>query len=102
MAGGEIVTAAGTDVLVRGVPSGSFADLSRRLQQKLKDAGPGDEYGSRTATKARAFYHDSVPDSVRNLGEDSVRRYLAGKDASHIVSKENAPPSLPLRATCDF
>lgn len=92
IAGGAIITAAGADVLIRGVPFSSFADLSRELQQKFKDAGLGDEYGEPNGHRSKSLlYHDSGPYSMRNLGENSVQQYLADKDASHIVSKENAP-----------
>ena len=71
----------------------SYADLSAGLQQKFKAAGGlGGERGPlRTVTEAQSFFESSVPDSVKIRGEDAVREWLAGKDASHIKSFENAP-----------
>lgn len=71
----------------------SYADLSAGLQQKFKAAGGlGGERGSwRTVTEAQSFYDSSVPDAVKMLGEDAVKEFLKGKDASHIRSFENAP-----------
>ena len=89
--GGAAATAAGADVLVRGVDPGSFDGLSQSLQRKFADAGLGGERGSRSVAEAQAFYQDSIPYSVRNLGDDAVRQFTAGKDASHIQSVHNAP-----------
>ena len=83
--------AASADVLVRGVPSSSFSDLSSSLQQKFVNAGLGGERGFRMSAEAQAFYHDSIPYPVRNLGEDAVRQFADGKSASHIESVRNAP-----------
>ncbi len=71
----------------------SYADLSAGLQQKFKAAGGlGGERGSRrTVTEAQSFYDSSVPDAVKMLGEDAVKDFLNGKEASHIRSFENAP-----------
>ncbi len=88
---GVATAAAGVDTLIRGVPDGSFANLSDSLQSKFVSAGLGGERGTRSVAEAQNFYHDSVPYSVRNLGEDAVGRFLDGKDASHIQSAHNAP-----------
>ena len=69
----------------------SYADLSGSLQAKFKAAGLGGERGARTTAEAQSFYESSVPDSVKIRGEDAVREWLAGKDASHIKSFENSP-----------
>ena len=37
------------------------------------------------------MYQESVPLMVRSYGEDAVRQFLHGKDASHIRSVHNAP-----------
>ena len=84
---GTVAAAAGADVLIRGVPDGSWENLSGSLQSKFASAGGV----SRTAAEAQAFYQDSVPYPVRNLGEDAVWRFVDGKDASHIQSVNNAP-----------
>ena len=55
------------------------------------NAGLGGERGFRMSAEAQAFYHDSIPYPVRNLGEDAVRQFTAGKSASHIESVRNAP-----------
>ncbi|MCY3543630.1 MAG: hypothetical protein OXH22_06270, partial [Chloroflexi bacterium] len=68
-----------------------YADLTSSLQTKFKVAGLGGERGFRTAAEAQSFYDASVPDSMKMLGEDAVREFLKGKDASHIRSFENAP-----------
>ena len=84
---GTAVAAAGADVLIRGVPDGSWENLSDSLQSKFASAGGV----SRTTAEAQAFYQDGVPYPVRNLGEDAVWRFVDGKDASHIQSVNNAP-----------
>ena len=88
---GTATTAAGVDTLFRGVPSGSFEELSDSLQRKFIDAGLGGERGFRTAAEANALYQDSIPYPVRNLGEGAIRTFTEGKDASHIESVSNAP-----------
>ena len=90
-AGGEIAAIAHT--LESVVFNVSYADLSVGLQSKFKAAGGlGGERGTwRTVTEAQSFYDNSVPDAVKMLGEDAVKEFLKGKDASHIRSFENAP-----------
>ena len=88
---GTATAAAGVDTLIRGVPDGSFANLSDALQSKLASAGLGGERGMRSVAEAQSFYQESIPSSVRNLGKDAVGRFLEGKDASHIQSVQNAP-----------
>ena len=83
----------GVDVLIRGVPSGSFSDLSSGLIKKFKDAGLSGGRGVRNLHEAQEFYRESTPYPVRNLGEGAVKEYLAGKEASHIDSVKNAPQS---------
>ena len=86
---GIAATAAGLDVLIRGIPTGSFEGLSDSLQRKLASAGiRGTE---RSIADASDFFKQSIPSPVRNLGEDAVKRYTDGKDASHIQSVKNAP-----------
>lgn len=88
---GTATAAAGVDILIRGVPDGSFANLSDSLQSKLASAGLGGDRGIRTVVEAEGFYHSSIPYPIRNLGEDAVRRFIDAKDASHIQSANNAP-----------
>ena len=88
---GTATTAAGIDMLIRGVPSGSFDSLSDSLQDKFRNAGLGGERGVRTLAEAQNFYHDSSPYSIRNLGTSAIDRYLEDKHASHIQSVHNAP-----------
>ena len=97
-AAGRLTTTAGAataaisvDTLFRGVPSGSFSNLSDSLQGKFAAAGLGGERGIRTAPAAQSFYRDSIPYPIRNLGEDAIRPFTGGKDASHIQSAHNAP-----------
>ena len=90
-AAGISAAGAGADALIRGVPSGSFGDLSQNLVQKFADAGLGGDRGTRSVSDAWAFYQDSIPHPVRNLGEDAVWRFVDSKDASHIQSAQNAP-----------
>ncbi len=84
---GAALTAAGANVLIRGVPDGSWESLRDSLQRKFASGGRV----SRTASEAQAFYQDSIPYQVRNLGEGAVWRFVDGKDASHVQSVNNAP-----------
>ena len=61
------------------------------MRSKFAASGLGGERGVRSAAEAQAFYQDSIPYPIRNLGEDAVKRFLAGKDASHLQSVRNAP-----------
>ena len=90
-AGGASAVAVGADALIRGVPSGSFESLSQGLRQKFANAGLGGERGTRSAAEAQDFYHESIPHPLRNLGDEAVRGFVDGKDASHIQSAHNAP-----------
>lgn len=86
-----LTTAAETGTIIRGIPDGSFSNLTDGLQRKFMDAGLRPEHGTRSAAEAQALYQESVPSFVRNYGEDAVSQFLQGKDASHIRSVENAP-----------
>ena len=86
-----LATAAQVGTIIRGVPDGSFANLTDSLQRKVMDAGLRPEHGIRNAAEAQALYQESIPSFVRNYGEDAVRQFLHGKDASHIQSVHNAP-----------
>lgn len=83
--------AAQVGTIIRGVPNGSFDNLTDSLQRKFMDAGLRSEHGIRSAAEAQALYQESVPSFVRNYGEDAVRQFLQSKDASHIQSVHNSP-----------
>ena len=68
-----------------------FNDLSASLRWRFHIAGLGNGRGIRTPVQAQQFYLQSVPASVRNLGERAVRQFLDGKQASHVESVANAP-----------
>ncbi|MCY4575847.1 MAG: hypothetical protein OXC55_04505 [Chloroflexi bacterium] len=85
--GGNIIGAAGR-AIPKGV-SGKFTGLPTNLQRRMMRAGLGKTRGIRNAAEAAEFYTQSVPRSVRNLGE--VSAFLKGKTASHIESVANAP-----------
>ena len=86
-----LAAAAQVGTILRSIPDGGFASLSDSLQRKFMDAGLRPEHGVRSAAEAQALYQESVPGFVRNYGEDAVRQFLQGKDASHIQSVHNAP-----------
>lgn len=86
-----LAAAAQVGTIIRGVPDGGFASLSDSLQRKFMDAGLRPEHGIRSVTEAQALYQESVPAFVRNYGEDAVRQFLQGKDASHIRSVHHSP-----------
>ena len=86
-----LAAASQVGTIIRGVPDGSFANLSDGLQRKLMDAGLRPEHGIRSAAEAQALYQESVPWIVRNYGEDAIRQFLHGKDLSHIKSVHNSP-----------
>ena len=87
----SLATAAQAGTIIRGIPDGSFTNLTDGLQRKFMDAGLRPEHGTRSAAEAQALYQESVPLFVRNYGENTVDQFLQGKDASHIRSVENAP-----------
>lgn len=68
----------------------SYADLSAHLQRKFASAGlRGGPKHWRAPEGASGFYDASIPDAVKMLGEDGVREFLDGKNASHIKSVSN-------------
>lgn len=70
----------------------SYADLSAQLQNKFTSAGlRGGPKHWRAPEGASGFYDASIPDAVKMLGEDGVREFLDGKNASHIKSVANSP-----------
>ena len=75
----------------RANPPVRFQNLSAAVRMKFKRAGLGGKRGIRTDAQAELFLNSSVPAPVRNLGEESVRSFTKGKQASHIESVANAP-----------
>ena len=86
-----LAAAAQVGTLIRGIPDGSFANLTGDLQRKFMDAGLRPEHGIRSAAEAQTLYQESVPSFVRNYGEGAVAQFQQGKDASHIHSVTNSP-----------
>ena len=88
--------AAGIDTLIRGVPNSSFIRLDDVITTTKHPIGkfraaarPGSQ--QRSLQEAEAFYHDSIPFPIRNLGTEAVQEYVNGKHASHILSRHNHP-----------
>ena len=75
----------------RQVKPGSFAGLSSQTVRKFQRAGLSNGRGTRSHTATQEFYRTSIPGPVRNLGEEAVKRFTQGKEASHIRSVANAP-----------
>ncbi len=76
--------------------SPSFAELPQTLKAKMVLAGLGGEKGFRSVSAAESFYESSIPDVVKNFGEEAVVDFWEGKHASHIKSVHN-DPSLAMR-----
>jgi len=81
-----VATVAGYDKIVTASPE--FLNLSQSLKIKLATAGLRDS-AWRTIPVAEGFYESSIPEAVRNLGNDAVVEFLQGKHASHITSVHN-------------
>ncbi len=81
-------TAAGYGKIIAASPE--FSQLSPYLKVKFAVAGLRDS-AWRTVPFAEGFYESSVPQVVRNLGNDAVVEFLQGKHASHITSVHNDP-----------
>ena len=75
----------------RPIEAASFSKLSHQIVGKFRRAGLGNGRGLRTETEAGTFYRTSIPGPVRNLGEEAVKQFTKGKEASHIRSVANAP-----------
>ena len=73
------------------VKPASFTNLSPQARAKFRRAGLGNGRGIRTEAEAAAFHKTSIPGPVRNLGEEALRQFTKGKEASHIRSVANAP-----------
>ncbi len=72
--------------------TGGWNNLSPQTRRLFQTRGlRGRGLGFRSPEMARRLYEQSVPKAVRNLGDDAVREFLRGKDASHITSVANAP-----------
>ena len=71
--------------------SGGWNNLGYAMKRKFRTAGLGGSRGIRNSGQARHFYESTVPRIVRNGGEDAVKVFLKGKQASHLKSVANAP-----------
>jgi hypothetical protein len=78
-------------VLVNSIKHLTFQDLSRDLQAKLKSAG---SQATRSNVEA-AMMFDKVPAPFRTSIE-SIKTWLEGKDASHIISRYNGGSDNPI------
>ncbi|MYA22191.1 MAG: hypothetical protein F4Z30_05130 [Gemmatimonadetes bacterium] len=68
----SLATAAQAGTIIRGIPDGSFTNLTDGLQRKFMDAGLRPAHGTRSAAEAQALYQESVPLFVRNYGEKNT------------------------------
>ena len=71
--------------------AGAWNNLSAETQMQFRTRGLGRGIGPRSPAMARRFYETRVPASIRNQGEDAVRNFMKGKDASHIKPVSNKP-----------
>ena len=68
----------------------AFSQLSHQVKGKFSRAGLGNSRGGyRNLLEAQELYRTSIPGPVRNLG--AAPQLTNGKDASHIISVQNAP-----------
>lgn len=74
---------------VTNIPAASWEVLSATSRAKFANAGMRES--ARTAAQAQEFLNASIPEVVKNLGEEAVKEFLAGKHASHIQSVKNSP-----------
>ena len=69
---------------------GGWNNLSPNTQRRFRTRGLGRGLAPRSPTEARKFFEGSIPKSIRAGGDKSVRRFMRGRDASHIESvKQN-------------
>ena len=68
-----------------------FSALPSWLKLKFIKAGLGNGRGYRTLAEAEQLYLRTVPRSVRSMGPQAIKKFLHGKDASHVESVVNAP-----------
>ena len=61
-----------------------FEGLSTATQWRFRTAGLGSKRGLRNLADAREFYQRRVPYAVRMQGEQAVKDFIDGKQASHI------------------
>ena len=70
---------------------GGWNSLSPDTQRRFRTRGLGRGLTPRSLTEARRFFEDSIPKSIRDGGDRSVRRFMRGRDASHIESVARNP-----------
>ena len=58
---GTAVAVTSTGILIRGVPSNSFTELSKSLRIKFARAGLGADRGIRNIPETQHFYQDTIP-----------------------------------------
>ena len=73
------------------VEPSTLSGFSQRTFNKFRRAGLRNGQAPRGPVEASNYYRTSVPGYVRNLGEEAVRKFTEGKDASHIRSVANSP-----------
>ena len=70
---------------------GGWNSLSPDTQRRFQTRGLGRGLAPRSLTKARKFFEGSIPKSIRDGGDKSVRRFMRGRDVSHIESVARNP-----------
>ena len=70
---------------------GGWNNLSPDTQRRFRTRGLGRGLAPRSPTEARKFFEGSIPKSIRDGGDKSVRRFMRGRDVSHIESVARNP-----------
>ena len=87
----------GPAALIAAINRGRHAQATKLAQfspetiRKFRIGGLGHGRGIRNTTGTGAFYKTSVPWVIRRQGEYAVRKFIHGKQVSHIESVANAP-----------
>ncbi len=89
--GGPAVAAATVGTAAAKSPAGGWDGLSVAMRGKFRSIGLGGSRGVRTQAMAQRVYENEIPTIIRNMGEDTVKEYLKGKQGSHIKSVVVAP-----------
>ena len=82
---------AGVSAWASALKSGEWDKLSPGMKKLFRTRGLGRGLGCRSPRMAQRVYERNISEDIRNMGEQVIRKYIKGKDFSHIKSVTKCP-----------
>ena len=82
---------AGVFAWASALKSGEWDKLPSYMQKLFRTRGLGRGLGCRSPRMGQRVYERLIPEDIRNMGAQAIRKYMDGKDFSHIKPVAKCP-----------